>query len=101
MEKEIKIAGKTIFYRVYGNGNPVMLVHGFGETGDVWKNQASLSRKPSGPSKGGTLTATQGGEDFIAKENKASQRNKYRLIVPDLPGSAKSEMINDMSMEGM
>ena len=72
MDKEIKIAGKRIFYRVYGNGKPVMLVHGFGETGDVWKNQASLN-----PSKGGTF------------------------IVPDLPGSGKSEMIDDMSMEGM
>jgi len=27
MNKEINIAGKKIFYRVIGNGNPVMLVH--------------------------------------------------------------------------
>lgn len=31
MNKEIQITGKKIFYRVTGEGNPVMLVHGFGE----------------------------------------------------------------------
>ena len=28
-------------------------------------------------------------------------KNKFLLIVPDLPGSGNSEMIDDMSMEGM
>lgn len=77
MEKEINIDGKKIFYRVYGSGKPVMLVHGFGETGDVWKHQTSLN-----PSKGGTS-------------------DTYMFIVPDLPGSGQSEMIEDMSIEGM
>ena len=45
MDKEITIAGKKIFYRVYGKGKPVMLVHGFGETGDVWKNQVEFIGK--------------------------------------------------------
>lgn len=63
--------GKKIFYRVYGDGKKVMLVHGFGEMGDVWKNQV----------------------DFF--------KEKVQLIVPDLPGSGQSEMIKDMSMEGM
>ena len=71
MDKEIEIAGKKIFYRVYGNGKPVMLVHGFGETGDVWMQQV----------------------DFL--------KNKFFLIVPDLPGSGQSEMIDEMSMEGI
>jgi pimeloyl-ACP methyl ester carboxylesterase len=71
MNKEITIDGKKIFYRVYGNGKPVMLVHGFGETGNVWKAQV----------------------EFL--------KPKYQLIVPDLPGSGQSEMIDDMSMEGM
>ena len=71
MEKEIEIAGKKIFYRAFGSGKPVMLVHGFGETGDVWSNQV----------------------DFL--------KDKFQLIVPDLPGSGRSEMIDDMSMEGM
>jgi pimeloyl-ACP methyl ester carboxylesterase len=71
MNKEITITGKKIHYRVFGNGNPVMLVHGFGETGDVWRNQV----------------------DFF--------KDKFRLIIPDLPGSGKSDLIDDMSMEGM
>ena len=48
-----------------------MLVHGFGETGDVWNNQI----------------------EFL--------KDDFKLIVPDLPGSGQSEMIDDMSMEGM
>ena len=48
-----------------------MLVHGFGETGDVWRNQI----------------------DFL--------KDSFQLIVPDLPGSGQSEMIDDMSMGGM
>ncbi|HET6996610.1 MAG TPA: alpha/beta hydrolase [Chitinophagaceae bacterium] len=71
MEKEITIAGKKIFYRLYGQGKPVMLVHGFGEMGDVWQNQVD------------------------------ALQDRFKLIVPDLPGSGRSEMIADMSMEGM
>lgn len=71
MNKEIVFEGKKIFYRVYGTGNPVMLVHGFGETGDVWEHQINFFK------------------------------DKLKLIIPDLPGSGGSEMINDMSMEGM
>jgi pimeloyl-ACP methyl ester carboxylesterase len=71
MNKEIEVAGKKILYRLYGKGKPVMLVHGFGETGSVWKNQV----------------------EFL--------KDSYQLIVPDLPGSGQSEMIPDMSMEGM
>ena len=71
MEKEILYENKKIFYRSTGIGKPVMLVHGFGEDGNVWKNQVEYLK------------------------------NKYNLIVPDLPGSGKSEMISDMSMEGI
>ena len=42
MNKEIQITGKKIFYRVTGEGNPVMLVHGFGEDGTVWNNQVDF-----------------------------------------------------------
>lgn len=48
-----------------------MLVHGFGEDGNVWNLQV----------------------DHL--------KNKFHLIIPDLPGCGKSEMINDMTMEGM
>jgi len=71
MEKELSYQDKKIFYRVIGSGRPVVLIHGFGEDGTVWNSQI----------------------DFL--------KNKFQLIVPDLPGSGKSEMIDDMSMEGM
>ena len=48
-----------------------MLVHGFGEEGDVWAKQV----------------------EFL--------KNRYHLIVPDIPGSGRSEMVTDMSMEGL
>jgi pimeloyl-ACP methyl ester carboxylesterase len=71
VEKTILYQNKKIFYRRIGSGDPVMLVHGFGEDGNVWDKQVEYLK------------------------------DKYHLIVPDLPGSGKSEMINDMSMEGM
>ena len=71
MEKTILYEGKKIFYRSKGTGKPVMLVHGFGEDGSVWDKQVE------------------------------KLQNKYYLVVPDLPGSGRSEMINDMSMEGL
>src|SRR5690348_5826347 len=33
--------------------------------------------------------------------NQFSLSENYKLVIPDLPGSGKSEMIDDMSMEGM
>jgi len=71
MNKTITVNNLEIFYRVEGNGRPVLFVHGFGETGDVWKNQISFFR------------------------------NKFRLIIPDLPGSGNSALVEDMSMEGI
>ena len=85
MNKEINIAGKRIFYRVYGKGKPVMLVHGFGETGDVWNNQA---QPPQTPPKEG-----------LSLPNRLT--DKIKFLIPDLPGSGNSEMIDDMSVEGM
>lgn len=69
--RQIDYRGSSIFYRLYGSGRPVVLVHGFGETGDVWKNQVEYLQR------------------------------SFQLIVPDLPGSGRSQMIGDMSMEGM
>src|SRR4030095_4991698 len=71
MNRQIQIEGKRIFYRVYGNGKPTMLLHGFGETGEVWNKQV----------------------EFL--------KDDFRLIVPDLPGTGESEMISDMSIDGM
>ncbi len=70
-KKEIQAGGTKVIYRVSGQGETVILVHGFGEDGSVWNNQA-------GP----------------LKEN-------FRVIVPDLPGSGDSGITSDMSMEGL
>lgn len=71
VEKTILYQTKKIFYRNIGSGDPVMFVHGFGEDGNVWNDQV----------------------EFFS--------NRYHIITPDLPGSGRSEMINDMSMEGL
>jgi pimeloyl-ACP methyl ester carboxylesterase len=69
-QKEISYNGKRLFYRLQGEGPLVVLLHGFGEDGTVWKSQFNIF-------------------------------SKHTLIVPDLPGSGQSEMIEDMSMEGL
>src|SRR6187549_1460155 len=71
MKKSIKYQNKNIYYSISGNGRPAVLVHGFGENGNVFKNQVEYLK------------------------------DKFQLIVPDLPGSGESEMIDDMTMEGM
>jgi pimeloyl-ACP methyl ester carboxylesterase len=69
-EKEVRLKGKRLFYRTAGEGPAVVLLHGFGEDGTIWKNQFNAFPE-------------------------------YKLIIPDLPGSGKSDMIEDMSMEGL
>ena len=71
MEKIIIIDGKEIFCRLTGSGKPVLLVHGFGEDGTIWENQVPVLEK------------------------------QFRLIIPDLPGSGRSPLTSDVSMEGM
>ncbi len=70
-EKTLQYQSSQIFYRTIGAGKPIVLLHGFAEIGDVWENQI----------------------EFL--------KDHFFLIIPDLPGSGKSEMINDMSIEGM
>lgn len=70
-EKKQLIQGRNICYRVTGTGKPVVLLHGFAEDSTVWKYQ----------------------EEELS--------GKFQLIIPDLPGSGRSEMIADMSIEGM
>jgi pimeloyl-ACP methyl ester carboxylesterase len=69
--KTFTYQSSKIFYRTAGKGKPVVLLHGFAEDGDVWKNQI----------------------EFL--------KHHCYLIIPDLPGSGQSEMINDISIEGM
>lgn len=69
--KEFTYDNSSIFYRIYGRGKPVLLLHGFGEEGDIWQNQIESLKK------------------------------EYQLFIPDLPGSGHSQMISDMSIDGM
>ena len=73
MLKEITINknGSTLFYRLKGEGTAVMLVHGFGEDGQIWENQ------------------------YLALQD------RFRMIVPDLPGSGRSSMKDELSMDLM
>lgn len=71
MQKTISIDQAIIHYEVIGTGKPVVLLHGFGENSDVWKLQV----------------------DFL--------KDSHQLIIPELPGSGQSAMVDDMSMEGM
>lgn len=72
MYKSIRFNNTDVFYRVEGKGKPVVLIHGFGEDGSIW--------------------------DGAMNELK----NKCCVIVPDLPGSGKSPMVNTKeSMESL
>ena len=63
MQKFFQYQEKKIAYRSIRAGKPVMLIHGFGEDSQIWNKQI----------------------EFL--------QNHCHLIVPDLPGSGKSEMI--------
>ena len=71
MQKEIQFQNKRIHYWIEGSGKPLMLVHGFAEDHLVWAYQ----------------------EEYLKKN--------YQLILPDLPGSGKSALLNEVSMESM
>ena len=71
MEKTITSEDRSIFYQVIGKGEPVVLLHGFTEDGQIWNKQVP----------------------FLEKD--------YQLIIPDLPGSGFSELALDVSMEAM
>jgi len=59
-ERHVDAAGTSIFVRESGDGSPVVLLHGFPETGRCWKHVAE------------SLSAT------------------HRVLVPDLPGYGRS-----------
>lgn len=66
-EHTLTIQGIRLFYRTAGKGKPVVLLHGFGEDGDIWNRQVT------------------------------SLKDHYRLIIPDIPGSGRSEMMKKNS----
>lgn len=61
--KQLIFQNKKIYYRARGNGKPVVLVHGFAEDSNIWNYQL----------------------EKLAE--------KFYVIVPDLPGSGRSEML--------
>jgi pimeloyl-ACP methyl ester carboxylesterase len=67
----MKISDHAVFYRMAGKGTPVVFVHGFGEDASLWENQIK------------------------------GLETRFLVIAPDLPGSGKSEIIVDLSIEGM
>ena len=72
MQKNLSFQNKNIQYHLRGEeGHAVMLVHGFGEDHHVWDHQVEQLEK------------------------------RFRLILPDLPGSGASELTPDVSMENM
>jgi pimeloyl-ACP methyl ester carboxylesterase len=70
-QKFITYQSSKIFYRITGNGKPVLLLHGFGEDGTIWQNQI----------------------EFL--------KNHFQLIVPDLPGSGRSAVISNQLAVGI
>lgn len=63
MRKSFSYNNANIFYDVEGSGDPVLLVHGFGEDGSIWKNQVAFLQP------------------------------HFKIIVPDLPGTRDSELL--------
>lgn len=61
--KQVSFKNKKICYHTEGKGKSVMLLHGFAEDGNLWNCQVEELKK------------------------------NFRLIIPDLPGSGSSEMI--------
>jgi pimeloyl-ACP methyl ester carboxylesterase len=66
-EKEIQFKNTSGYYTVEGNGEPIMLVHGFCGEGAVWNEM----------------------KRFLPKD--------YTLIIPDLPGYGNSNIRNSAS----
>ena len=70
--KSIKNNLSSLFYRIYGSGDPVVLLHGFGEDGEIFNNLVS------------------------------ALETRFRIFVPDLVGTGKSEGSTEgCSMESM
>lgn len=58
-------------FRDCGQGVPVVLLHGFAEDGDIWQHQTRFLK------------------------------HHFRLIIPDLPGSGRSQLHEPLSIESM
>lgn len=68
-EKKITFQGAAIFYRTVGEGKTVVLVHGFGEDSNIWDYQV----------------------EFL--------KAHFHIILPDIPGSGRSEIVPNANIE--
>jgi len=64
IQKTSNWPGGTVHYKIYGKGEPVVLLHGFGEDSSIWNKQVEVLQ------------------------------NHCQLIVPDLPGTGSSHWGN-------
>ncbi len=62
-EKQIVYEDAVIHYSIVGNGQPVMLLHGFAEDRSIWADQIAFLQ------------------------------DRYKLLVPDMPGTGKSTLL--------
>jgi len=63
VDKELKYGEGQIYYQLEGEGEPVMLLHGFAEDHTIWYHQVKYLQ------------------------------NIFRLIIPDIPGSGRSDSL--------
>ena len=63
MEKQFKYLGAEVNYKIVGKGQPVVLIHGFAEDSSIWNDQSTFLQQ------------------------------YCKLLIPDLPGSGRSEML--------
>ena len=68
-EKTILYQNTSIFYRTIGVGKTVLMIHGFPADGTVWENQICFLK------------------------------DHCKLIIPDLPGSGRSQLIGHANIE--
>ncbi len=71
MQKAIQYKDVNLSYQVFGNGNPVVLIHGVAEDGNVWQEQVAALQKT------------------------------FKLVVIDLPGSGRSAANGHFAMEDL
>ena len=69
LNKKISYQNTNIHYSIYGNGKPVMLIHGFAEDSSIFDLQVNYLKK------------------------------NYLVIVPDLPGIGKSEILQKSDLQ--
>jgi pimeloyl-ACP methyl ester carboxylesterase len=89
--KEFNYKGKKMIYRTKGSGPLVVLLHGFGEDGDVWRGQFDILPRhqlliPDLPGSGGSEITDDMSMEGLAEAVKA-------LVDAELSGKGKATLI--------